>query len=156
MNMNIPGRLITAVVAALILFGLGSFSATHFRTLPAALAQSAPPSSLPSGGPPPGSPPPEGTPGAPGMHGGHHGHMGAILKTLGLSDQQKAKIKQIMHDTHAKNENADPQTRHANMKAAMDQIRTSVLTPQQRARFDAKVKEWKEQHPEGGPPGGPR
>jgi Spy/CpxP family protein refolding chaperone len=77
----------------------------------------------------------QGGPGAYGASGGR-GRFGQLLKDLDLSDDQKTKIRQIVADARKKSEGADPQTRRANMRAAFDEIETSVLTPAQRVKFD--------------------
>jgi Spy/CpxP family protein refolding chaperone len=62
---------------------------------------------------------------------------GRILASLNLTDDERGKIKAIMADARAKTA-ADPSTRRDNMKAAMDQI-AGILTPQQRATFEAQI-----------------
>ena len=74
-------------------------------------------------------------PGAPASR-GHHGFM-AALRGVNLSDQQKAQIKQLVtqyRQAHPKGSAPD--------RAGRQQLRTeilNVLTPQQRAQFDANI-----------------
>ena len=75
--------------------------------------------------------------------GSHHGFM-AVLRSLNLSDDQKAQIKQIMTQTHQANANADPQTRKTNMQNARAQI-MQVLTPDQRVQFQAALQQLRQQ-----------
>ncbi len=57
---------------------------------------------------------------------------------LGLSPAQRQQIGSIMKNTRTAGKNADPQTRRANRLAMRQQI-DSVLTPDQRNRFHAKL-----------------
>jgi Spy/CpxP family protein refolding chaperone len=124
--------------ALALLLGAGTFAVAHFAGPSAAVAQTAPA----------GTAAPSASPGeaGEGAHGGrHHRGMGKFFKELNLSADQKAKVKQIMSDARKKSEGADPQTRRADMKAAMQTIRDTVLTPAQQKLFDqhmAKMKAW--------------
>ncbi len=67
------------------------------------------------------------------------GRMGQVLMSLDLSDDQKAKIKQIMADARKQNENVtDRATRRANFRAAFQKVE-AVLTPDQQTQFKAKM-----------------
>jgi len=89
-----------------------------------AFAQQAPAAAAPAGAPQQG-------------HGGKR--MGQILMSLNLTDDQKAKIKQIMADARAQNQNVtDRDQRRANFKAAYAKIDT-VLTPAQDKELHEKL-----------------
>jgi Spy/CpxP family protein refolding chaperone len=65
--------------------------------------------------------------------------MAQALMSLGLSDDQKGKIRDIMSDVKKQNEGVtDPDTRRSNYKAGFAKIET-VLTPDQRAKLHAKM-----------------
>jgi Spy/CpxP family protein refolding chaperone len=76
---------------------------------------------------------------AQGGAGGRH-MMAQALASLGLSDDQKTKIREIMKSAREKAANADPVTRRANYQAAMAKVK-DVLTPDQRAKLAAKLAE---------------
>jgi Spy/CpxP family protein refolding chaperone len=63
---------------------------------------------------------------------------GQILMSLNLSDQEKSQIKAIMQNTRQQNQNADRDTRRANMQAAFKKI-DAILTPDQRQQLHAKL-----------------
>jgi Spy/CpxP family protein refolding chaperone len=65
------------------------------------------------------------------------------LRTLNLTDAQKTQIKSAMQQTRTANENADPQTRKANLEQLRSQI-NSVLTPDQRAQLQAELQKERE------------
>ncbi len=89
------------------------------------------------------APPPPAAPAA-GAPAPHHGarYMHA-LRTLNLTDAQKTQIKSAMQQTRTANENADPQTRKANLEQLRSQI-NSVLTPDQRAQLQAELQKERE------------
>jgi Spy/CpxP family protein refolding chaperone len=94
---------------------------------PPALAQA-------QGGPPPGGP----------QGGGRH-MMAQALMGLGLSDDQKGKIRDIMGGVKKQNEGVtDPEIRRANYKAGFAKIET-VLTPDQRTKLHAKMDEMRKE-----------
>lgn len=64
--------------------------------------------------------------------------MAQALAGLGLSDDQKAQIREIMRSARKENVNADPQTRRANYKAAFAKI-DALLTPDQRTKLHARL-----------------
>ena len=67
------------------------------------------------------------------------GRMGQILMSLNLTDDQKAKIKQIMAQTRKENENiTDRAVKRANFRAAYQRVQ-EVLTPDQQTQFKAKM-----------------
>ncbi|HYZ16508.1 MAG TPA: hypothetical protein VE591_08910 [Candidatus Acidoferrum sp.] len=75
-----------------------------------------------------------------GAQGGQNrGRLGKVLVTLGLSDAQKTRIREIMKDARAKNQGVtDPQIRRTNMRAAFAQVE-AVLTPSQRDDLHKKM-----------------
>ena len=80
---------------------------------------------------------------------GRH-HFEQVLESLGLSDAQKTQIRDIMKGAREKAQSAtDPQARRQIMMGTRAQIR-DVLTPDQRAKFDAQMKAWRGQHQQGG------
>ena len=81
---------------------------------------------------------------------GHRGNaMAKMLADMHLSDQQKSQIRDIMKNARKQNENVtDREQRRATMRAAMEQVRT-VLTPAQRAQFDAKMKAMRARYQQG-------
>jgi Spy/CpxP family protein refolding chaperone len=81
----------------------------------------------------------------------HRPGMRKMMESLNLTDAQKSQIQQIVQTARQQNENADPQTRHANMRKAWDQIKTQVLTADQRSQLDAEVKAYRDAHPNGAP-----
>ena len=58
--------------------------------------------------------------------------------SLNLSDQEKSQIKTIMQNARQQNQNADRDTRRANMQAAFKKI-DAILTPDQRLQLHAKL-----------------
>ncbi len=66
--------------------------------------------------------------------------MAKALASLGLSDDQKTRIRAIMSATRKENAGADPATRRANFKAAFAKI-DDVLTPDQRTKLAELRKE---------------
>lgn len=110
-------------------------------------------------------PPPPGGPG----EGGHHrggNPMDKMAKDLGLTDDQKAKIKPIMEDRHEKmkalheDTTLTPEQKKEKGKAIMDagddQIK-ALLTPDQLPKFEQFLADMKAHHrgPGGPPPGAP-
>lgn len=92
---------------------------------------------------------PASAPGAPSTQrwGGerHHGMM-SMMRDLNLTDAQKTQIRQIVSDfrnSHTPGERPDPQSR-AQMR---DKI-MNVLTPQQRAQFQARMQQMRAQREE--------
>ena len=85
-----------------------------------------------------------------GQTGGRH-RMAEALMSVGLSDGQKSQIRGIMSDARAKSQNADQDTRRANFKAAFAKI-DSVLTPDQRTRFRAKMDQIRKEREQGTSP----
>jgi len=77
--------------------------------------------------------------------------MAEALATLGLSDEQKSQIRDIMSATRKQNADADPATRRANYKAAFAKI-DGVLTPDQRAKLHAKLDEFRKERQAGASP----
>jgi Spy/CpxP family protein refolding chaperone len=67
-----------------------------------------------------------------------HRRFGQILLSLNLSDQQKAQIRAIMQNARQQSQNADRETRRANMQAAFKKI-DGVLTPAQSQKLHAKL-----------------
>lgn len=74
----------------------------------------------------------------PNEQGGGRDRFGQVLMSLGLSDDQKAKIRSIMANARQKNQNADRDTRRKTMRAAFAQIE-NVLTPAQRDQLHQKM-----------------
>ena len=73
-------------------------------------------------------------------HRGGHGHMMKMLSELNLTADQQSKIDGYVAASKTANKNTtDPEARHANKKALRDQI-VSVLTPDQKAQLEAKMK----------------
>jgi Spy/CpxP family protein refolding chaperone len=64
--------------------------------------------------------------------------MAQALMGLGLSDDQKTQIREIMRSTRKESVNADPETRRANYKAAFAKI-DELLTPDQRVKLHARL-----------------
>ena len=98
----------------------------------AALAQDAPPPGPPNG------PPAMSAPARPHGHHRHNRFMHA-LRSLNLSDAQRAQIRDAVRQTRQANQNADPQTRRANIHAMRQQVE-ALLTPAQRAQFHAALR----------------
>ncbi len=119
--MNSFHKHVSAAVAAAVL--ALPFAGIATSSIASAQTQAAPPAAPPAGAPAP--------------HGGH-AHMRQMLQQLNLSDSQKQQIQSIMTSTRQKNQNADKDTRHANMRAAMDQI-NGVLTPAQRTQLQSEM-----------------
>ena len=118
--------LLTALAATAVVYGGVSVAASSVGLAPAASAQE------------------QGGPAA-----AQRGRMAKLLMGLGLSDDQKNRIRDIMKQAREKNANVtDRAQRRANMKAAFDQIH-GVLTPEQRAKFDAQMAAWRKNHPMG-------
>ena len=93
----------------------------------AAMAQSAP-----------GAPPAEGAPPAAASH--HHGgHFMRALHKLHLSPEQKQQVMSRVKDLRQANQNADPQTRRANVQQFRHQL-DGILTPSQRAQFQTELR----------------
>ncbi len=70
-------------------------------------------------------------------HGGNR--MGQLLMSLGLSDDQKTKIRTMREDLAKQNEGVtDPMQRRANMRAAFANI-DKILTPEQDAKFKTEM-----------------
>ena len=78
------------------------------------------------------------TPAAAPQHHHHHSHYFSAIRTLGLSDDQKAQIRSLVRDTKAANAGADAPTRHANVKQLRAKI-AAVLTADQRAQLQATL-----------------
>jgi len=76
---------------------------------------------------------------------GRH-RMAQALASLGLSDSQKAQIRDIMSDARKNSAGADPATRRANFQAAIAKIDT-VLTPDQRTKLHAKLAQMRSERP---------
>jgi Spy/CpxP family protein refolding chaperone len=90
------------------------------------------------------APPPPAAPAAAGAPAPRHGaHYMRALRSLNLTDAQKAQIKTAMQQTRQANENADPQTRKTNLEQLRAQI-NSVLTPDQRAQLQAELQKERE------------
>lgn len=82
---------------------------------------------------------------------GPAGPHGAAMKELGLSDEQRAKIKEIMEKAREDAEAADePREKHKIMQAAHEKVMKDVLTDEQREKF----KKIRPPHPPGAPDGG--
>ncbi len=119
-------RIAAAFAAITLSSGVAGVAGVSTGVTPAALAQA-------QGGPPGG---PQG--------GGRH-VMAQALMSLGLSDDQKGKIRDIMGDVRKQNEGVtDPDARRANYKAGYAKIET-VLTPDQRTKFHAKLDEMRKE-----------
>jgi Spy/CpxP family protein refolding chaperone len=88
----------------------------------AAVAQNAPPTPGPAAG------------GAPPAHQHHRGRLGRALRSLDLSDAQKAQIRTIVSNAHQAKENGSPTTR----QELVQQIE-GVLMPDQRRKFEAAM-----------------
>ncbi len=117
--------LLTALAATAFVYGGAGVAASWAGIAPAASAQE-------QGGP----------------AGNQRGRMGKMLMSLGLSDDQKNRIREIMKQAREKNRNVtDRDQRRATMKAAFDKIH-DVLTPEQRAKFDAQTAVWRKNHPQ--------
>jgi Spy/CpxP family protein refolding chaperone len=82
---------------------------------------------------------------------GHHrgGGMMRMMRDLNLSDQQKTQIRQIMQQFRQSHQGQRPDAQAR--QQLRDQI-MSVLTPQQRTQFQAKLQRMRERrtHPEPG------
>jgi Spy/CpxP family protein refolding chaperone len=114
-------RIAAALAAFTLSSGVAAVAGVSAGLTPAALAQA-------QGGPPPGGP-----------QGGGRRIMAQVLMSLGLTDDQKGKIRGIMSDVKKQNEGVtDPETRRANYKAGYAKIET-VLTPDQLSKFHAKM-----------------
>ena len=120
--------LLAAFAAAVIFSAGGTAAAISTGTVAAAFAQDQP------GGAPPAA--------------AHGRRMGQLLMSLGLSDQQKSQIRAIIADAHKQNANVtDPDTRHANMRAAYKKV-DAVLTPAQRTELQAKRDAMRQANPD--------
>lgn len=85
----------------------------------------------------------------PSNQGGARGNrFGQVLMSLGLSDDQKAKIRSIMQNARQQNQNADPDTRRKNMRAAFSQVE-NVLTPAQRDQLHQKMQAMRQNRQQG-------
>jgi Spy/CpxP family protein refolding chaperone len=114
-------RVAAAFAAFTLSSGVAAVAGVSAGLTPPALAQA-------QGGPPAGGP-----------QGGGRRMMAQALMSLGLSDDQKGKIRDIMSDVKKQNEGVtDPDTRRANYKAGFAKIET-VLTPDQRTKLHAKM-----------------
>ena len=119
----------TVAASAALILGAGGLAVAGLGA--AALAQSD------AGAPPPGA-------AAAGRH-----RMAEALMSLGLSDDQKTRIRDIMKAARAKNTpDTDPATRRANYEAARAKIDT-VLTPDQRTRLHAKIDQMRKEREQG-------
>lgn len=125
---SLVAKVVTAFSFTSLVLGAGMVTSARFGTLPVAYAQNAPDN------------------GGGGAPQGRHGRMGAVLKSLNLSPDQAAKVKQIVGQAREQNQNADPETRRANMKAAFQNIRNNVLTPDQQKKFDAAMQSMSRQN----------
>ena len=76
------------------------------------------------------------------------------LRSLNLSDAQRAQIRDTVRQTRTANQNADPQTRRSNMQAMRQQVE-AILTPAQRAQFHAAMQRHHHGAPNGAMPAGP-
>ena len=88
----------------------------------AAVAQNAPPTPGPAAS------------GAAPSHHHHRGHLGRALRSLDLSDAQKAQIRTIMSNARQAQENGAPPT-HQQIVQHIE----GVLTPDQRSNFEAAM-----------------
>ncbi|MBD5656774.1 MAG: hypothetical protein IAI50_16570 [Candidatus Eremiobacteraeota bacterium] len=77
--------------------------------------------------------------------------MAEVLRSLDLSDEQKQQIREIMTATRKENANADPSTRGTNMRAAYAKISDTVLTPDQRSKFQAKMAQMRKEREQNAP-----
>lgn len=115
--------LLPAVLAAALSWGAGTAHAVELGGASAALAQDAP-SPAPAQG---------------------HRRFGQILLSLNLSDQEKAQIRAIVQSARRQSQNADRETRRANMQAAFKKI-DGLLTPAQRRQLHAKLDALRKEH----------
>jgi Spy/CpxP family protein refolding chaperone len=129
---TLAGPLRIAAAGAAFALSLGALAVTGTATglTPAAAAQDQAPAGPPAGG---------------------RRIMGQALMSLGLSDAQKQQIRGFVADARAKSQNADPDTRRANYKAAFAKIDT-ILTPDQRTRFHAKLDQLRKEREQGTQP----
>ncbi len=119
-------RIAAAFAAFTLSSGVAAVSGVASGLTPAALAQA-------QGGPPAGG------------QGGGRRMLAEALMSLGLSDDQKSKIRDIMSGIKKQNEGVtDPETRRANYKAGFAKIDT-VLTPDQRTKLHAKMDEMRKE-----------
>jgi len=101
---------------------------------------------------PAGPPPAAGAPAQAGHHRG--GHFMHALRSLNLSPDQKQQILSRRKDLQAANQNADPQTRRANVQQFRSQV-DGILTPSQRQQFHTQLRnERRNAMPPGANPGG--
>ncbi len=120
-------RIAAAFAAFTLSSGVAAVAGVSAGLTPAALAQA-------QGGPPPG-----------GSQGGGRRMMAQALMGLGLNDDQKGKIREIMSDVKKQNASVtDPETRRSNYKAGFAKIET-VLTPDQRTKLHAKLDEMRKE-----------
>jgi Spy/CpxP family protein refolding chaperone len=104
----------------------------------AASAQQAPPA------------PPAGAPAQTHHRGAHYMR---ALRNLNLSDAQRQKIRSAIAQMRQTNQNADPQTRRANVHQLRSQI-DAMLTPDQRTQLHAQLRTQRKngEAPQGGAP----
>ena len=124
-------RIAAALAAFTLSSGVAAVAGVSAGLTPAALAQA-------QGGPPGGP------------QGGGRRIMAQVLMSLGLTDDQKGKIRDIMSDVRKQNEGVtDPETRRANFKAGYTKIET-VLTPDQLTKLHAKMDEMRKEREQQG------
>lgn len=68
----------------------------------------------------------------------HHAKWMQALRSVGLTPDQRAKIKGMVADSKAANQNADPATKRANRRQLRSNIE-GVLTPDQLAQYRAAL-----------------
>jgi Spy/CpxP family protein refolding chaperone len=93
---------------------------------------------------------PPASPGS-GYGGGHHGGMGRALEGINLSDQQKAKVGQVMQQyrqSHPPGSSPDPQARRQLRQQILD-----VLTPSQQAQYQQNLQRLRSQYEHPNPTG---
>ena len=66
--------------------------------------------------------------------------------SVNLSDAQKTQIRDIMTAARAQAKTQDPDTRRATMRAAFAKVQ-AIMTPEQRAQFQAKLAQLRAQQP---------
>lgn len=115
----------TLALAAIVVAPLGAF------------AQAAPPAQTA----------PNAMTGTPRHHHHHHHAFMRSLRTLSLTDAQKAQIKDIAKSTRAANEGADRATRKANGEKMRASV-LGVLTPDQKIQLQTAMSKAKAQTPE--------
>jgi len=145
--------LVVLVFGATLAFGLGGCGGSNSSSGAAATdAPSAAASADASAAPADASAAPDAAGGAAGGGGESRAAgrrmMAKALASVGLSDEQKATIRGIMTDARKQNEGADPETRRANYRAAYQKA-LAVMTPDQLARFKAKLAELRKERESG-------